>query len=186
MALAGFWTAVKVIKASDKNRTRYNDRQKTYSLTNPQSCQFNAFCIQVRICPFDFTITTVMLLKQQILALLLDLTGFQLFWFLHSPWCWEKTQARRIGCKLLIPACACLIPTGYIGPSRNYSVPMATVPVIGNCPLTFWKYLCCLLLDLGKSFASMCLLAGCSVDVKESFCHFEFGSCYLHLMVQGS
>lgn len=47
------------------------------------------------------------------------------------------------------------------------------------------KYLCGLLLDLGKPFASMCPLAGCSADVKESLCYFEFCSCYLHLIVKG-
>lgn len=48
------------------------------------------------------------------------------------------------------------------------------------------KYLCGLLLDLGKPFASMCPLAGCSADVKEGFWYFEFGCSYLHLMVQES
>lgn len=45
------------------------------------------------------------------------------------------------------------------------------------CVVSFWTWV---------KIASMCPLAGCSADVKEGFWYFEFGCCYLHLMVQES
>lgn len=47
-----------------------------------------------------------MLLTPQILALLLDLTGFQLFWLLHSTLCWEEDSCYQNWLQIADP-CLC-------------------------------------------------------------------------------